>query len=485
MTPKKSNTTILEHLLRAWSISALCAAMVATAWSASKMGIRPVWLASGMSVVLLACSTLCIMKHARKSIRIACVSCTIFSGVMIALAPKLSLVNAWIDSSLEDIGFETGMHSAADIEEEGEMLDPLDIDDSHYDDVAVGDVIGRLEFVVSFNTSGMAIIDIDGARKLKNDTGHYLLAEFPNGNYLIKPWVKYDNHRMKEVRIDGDEMIVVRELDSPRSIHHWGTIMNGIYHAPDMTFAHIPDETSERIGGLYAKCDPALRRRDLLTMYDLRSEAIVKTIDILKSISEAGPEHEPLRKMIRNCEDPLHINDARVIRTAVQASMFHGASIGDVLISMRNPGSLAVIDGETGAVVWHMIGKADGLFTMQHSPRMTDRGTLVVFDNVGSNEENGISRIVELDPVNKTLIGVYEAQDGEYFGSLFRGKIDVLTDEIYVVQEQGSNGRGVISTFFLLCENGEISNACRRQDIFNMPIPKHYFNNAIFGVKPR
>ena len=55
---------------------------------------------------------------------------------------------------------------------------------------------------------------------------------------------------------------------------------------------------------------------------------------------------------------------------------------------------IALLDGITHDIKWYVQGK----FSNQHSPRITKKGTLLVFDNYYENKR---SRIVEIDIKSK------------------------------------------------------------------------------------
>lgn len=95
------------------------------------------------------------------------------------------------------------------------------------------------------------------------------------------------------------------------------------------------------------------------------------------------------------------------------------------VISFRNIDSVIKIDRNSGEIIWILGGKADqfGLtveqkFSRQHFARITENGTITVFDN-GCSEQQ--TRVVEytLDEERMELLEFYEGQvDGVYSGAL-------------------------------------------------------------------
>ena len=91
---------------------------------------------------------------------------------------------------------------------------------------------------------------------------------------------------------------------------------------------------------------------------------------------------------------------------------------GNIIVSLRAPNMVFIIDKNTGDIVWQ-IGPSDNLTIGQHWPHMnpimgldTD-GLIIVFDNGGEvgypSKYRSYSRVVEIDPLNKTVVREYDA----------------------------------------------------------------------------
>jgi Arylsulfotransferase (ASST) len=98
--------------------------------------------------------------------------------------------------------------------------------------------------------------------------------------------------------------------------------------------------------------------------------------------------------------DPTHTNSVTKLEPAI-ADKFPMFRAGDILVSMRHPNTLAVIDPLTRKVVWAY----NGLWVNQHAARFMPNGDIVLFDNSGLSHTEGnsdqVSRVIEFDP--KTL----------------------------------------------------------------------------------
>jgi hypothetical protein len=111
--------------------------------------------------------------------------------------------------------------------------------------------------------------------------------------------------------------------------------------------------------------------------------------------------------------DHIHVNSVKVLRRA-QAPKFPLFQTGQVLISLRNLHTIAVLDLREGAVVW----AARGMWRFQHDPEFLDNGHLLLFDNLGSTRG---CRVIEYDPVTQAVPWVYAGENSTPFNALFRG----------------------------------------------------------------
>ena len=110
---------------------------------------------------------------------------------------------------------------------------------------------------------------------------------------------------------------------------------------------------------------------------------------------------------------------------------------------------------------------------MQHSPRITSRGTILVFDNRASNSEYGSSRITELDISDNKIIGIWEGTKKATFQSMEGGRLQLLGDRIFVQESDAGN------IFELVCPEDRISMECKHRLIFHAPYKNMYIGEIL------
>jgi outer membrane protein assembly factor BamB len=113
--------------------------------------------------------------------------------------------------------------------------------------------------------------------------------------------------------------------------------------------------------------------------------------------------------------DYLHTNTVDVI-SAEQAAHFPFASEGQVLLSMRDIGAIAVLDLAREQIVWALQGPWVG----QHDPDILPNGNILLFDNYGHYGEGGISRVIEFDPRSMEIVWSYTGSGDHPFESAIR-----------------------------------------------------------------
>jgi hypothetical protein len=111
--------------------------------------------------------------------------------------------------------------------------------------------------------------------------------------------------------------------------------------------------------------------------------------------------------------DVLHVNSVCVLPRSL-AGKFPRFAPGQVLLSMRTPSALAVLDVKKRAVVW----AARGPWRHQHDAQFLDSGRLLLFDNLGSPKG---ARVLEYDPATQAVPWHYSGRGDSAVDAPVRG----------------------------------------------------------------
>jgi hypothetical protein len=111
--------------------------------------------------------------------------------------------------------------------------------------------------------------------------------------------------------------------------------------------------------------------------------------------------------------DVLHVNSVKVLSQAL-APKFPLFKPGQVLLSLRTPSLLAVLDIPTRSIVW----AARGVWQCQHDAQFLNNGNLLLFDNLGSSKG---ARVLEYHPGTQAIPWSSSGDKPVSFTAMFRG----------------------------------------------------------------
>lgn len=136
-------------------------------------------------------------------------------------------------------------------------------------------------------------------------------------------------------------------------------------------------------------------------------------------------------------EDVLHTNTIQLI-TEETAENFAKGKAGDVVLSFRDLGIIAVLDMDAEKVVWATRGPWLG----QHDPDVLPNGDILLFDNQGqlADPEAGQSRILQIDPETNGITWEYKGTAEQKFDSNIRADQQRLANGNTLITES-SGGR--------------------------------------------
>ena len=251
--------------------------------------------------------------------------------------------------------------------------------------------------------------------------------------------------------------------------HHWGDIFDNKLYLMGSKTSAFPHPFQKLYNNNFHNCENGNFLNETIEIIDGKNGKLLNSFFILDIVSAVLPVNNKKFNLI--CNDPTHSNDVRVIKNQLHANFFPNGKIGDMLISLRHFNSIVLIDNETLELKWHLTGKSN----WQHSPRITDSGTILIFDNLGSNPIYGLSRITSINIKTKEIVGIYEANSNkDYFSSKSGGRIQVYDDALFV------NSTNEAKLFKLTCDNLDILRNCERQDVFELEKKSDLFFADLF-----
>lgn len=118
--------------------------------------------------------------------------------------------------------------------------------------------------------------------------------------------------------------------------------------------------------------------------------------------------------------DLLHVNSVHVLARNM-ANNFPLFKPGQVLISLRTPSVIAVLDIETRSIVWAV----RGVWQSQHDAQFLDNGRILLFDNLGSLRR---SRVIEYDPNTQAVSWWWGGEQDDRLSCVIRGAVQRLTN---------------------------------------------------------
>jgi hypothetical protein len=129
--------------------------------------------------------------------------------------------------------------------------------------------------------------------------------------------------------------------------------------------------------------------------------------------------------------DPFHTNSLWLLTAAEAARLGDSFRAGDALVSMAMLDTIAILDMEKGVARWWQ----QGPFGMQHQPRPTPDGGIILFNNYLTAER---SSVLTLDPRTRQVTGEYTGPEAAPLYSRRSGRVQVLPNgNVLVIETDG------------------------------------------------
>lgn len=142
---------------------------------------------------------------------------------------------------------------------------------------------------------------------------------------------------------------------------------------------------------------------DFITFVDLETGTETRRISVPRAMLASK---DPSWQDAENHRDPFHTNSVQVL-DGTGSEKVPALSKGNVLISMRNIHTIAIIDPSSERLVWSHKGE----FAKQHDARVLGNGHIMLLDN-------GVeppSSVLELDPAANKTVWQFKGSDEEPF----------------------------------------------------------------------
>jgi hypothetical protein len=248
---------------------------------------------------------------------------------------------------------------------------------------------------------------------------------FPNGDLLVVFHGQTDRHPPNGcglVKLDKDSAVV---WSYPANVHHDVDVgEDGTIYAIQCEVVDLEPAVKE---GAHAS-----RLLDYLVLLSADGKPLREPISIFEAF-ENSPYSALLSPLTRfDRKDPLggdlellgldpdgrdwdrlHTNCVTVLSGRL-APKFPAFKAGQVLISVRHIDAIAVLDIESGTIVW----AACGPWKAQHDAQFLENGHLLIFDNRGLSKR---SRVLEYDPQTQAFPWIYSGDDQTSFFTNDRG----------------------------------------------------------------
>ncbi len=248
---------------------------------------------------------------------------------------------------------------------------------------------------------------------------------FPNGDLIANYCTASDTpYGYGLARMDKDSRVLWRYSDCAH--HDFDVDAAGRVYALRQWIHH------EKVDGAPHLSTPILQ--DFVVVLSPQGEELER-VSLYKAFARSKFRHY-LESIPSDPDgDHTHSNGIDVISAAF-AEKNGFCSAGDVMISMRNPGWLAILNLKRQEIVW----AAGGIWRGQHDPDPLENGNVLLFDNCGNRGAGGESRILEWNPVSGAVQWRFCGTEDKPFESVSRGCQQLLPNGNVLITES-NNGR--------------------------------------------
>ncbi|TLX57099.1 hypothetical protein DN824_12810 [Stutzerimonas nosocomialis] len=245
----------------------------------------------------------------------------------------------------------------------------------------------------------------------------------PNGDLLVV--ITADNDTpwgYGLIRIDRDSKLIWA---------YHGPTHHDLHLTPDgrvVTLTH--DLSEDDIPGLQGLERPWLD--DFLVVLDGQTGEELSKVSLARAFLDS-PFAEPVYQTPAYAgSDPLHANSVHYLDETLSAAFAPAQGRpGQVLISFRNIGTVALVDPETGEMTW----ATRGPWIVQHDARALPNGNFTLFDNAANYQVGNAARVLEVNPRTHAIVWSYAGNDEHPFDSYVRSSAQTLPNGNRLINE--------------------------------------------------
>ena len=124
---------------------------------------------------------------------------------------------------------------------------------------------------------------------------------------------------------------------------------------------------------------------------------VIRSVSVLAAFQSSS--YASMLRHTTCAGDILHTNSVELF-DGTQAHRSPLFARGNVLISLRTPSVIAILDMDQETIVWALTGQ----WALQHDPTLLDNGHILLFDNSG---HHGMSKVVEVAPFTQRIDWAY------------------------------------------------------------------------------
>ena len=155
----------------------------------------------------------------------------------------------------------------------------------------------------------------------------------------------------------------------------------------------------------------------------------LQRVSLLDALVDS-PYYRPMLIHVDRYGDITHNNTAAVIGPEF-ASHYPEISSGDVMVCLRNLNLVAVINPESGKMVWATTGP----WEHPHDPDPLANGNILIFDNFVANGAEQGSAVVEFDPRTRKVAWQYLGSGDRLLASQTRSCQQLLANDNILINE--------------------------------------------------